>query len=363
MAEDDLENVGLNETSTVHKASFKTTIPAEKFLQGTDQSNSALAKTNKNWVVIKVGDTRDLVAALHSNSVETIVTSPPYYGHRDYGVDGQIGREPTPQAYIDNMVSVLCECRRVLRPDGTLWLNLGDAYAKRGGGQHKPKDLIGLPWAVAVALRDDGWYLRSEIIWEKPNAIPESVRDRPANCHEKIFLFGKSERYFFDAEAVKVPAKNAGKTLSLGPKSLSKGQAIGAGIAPSGNGLAATYTVKATKNLRNVWANDEDKYAELCRSNAANDNHMTDVWHISTKKFRGAHFATFPPDLVERCIKAGAPVGGTVFDPFGGAGTTALVANRLGRNAILFEINPDYARMAYERLIDSGIDKDTISVW
>lgn len=306
-------------------------------------------------------DALRLLGNMPSQSVNCIVTSPPYFGLRDYGVPGQIGLEETPQAYVAKLVDLFREARRVLRDDGTLWLNLGDSFVgatseyAEGGSAGKNscaskktlsglpnenrgarnrylyeqglpmKSLIGIPWRVAFGLQDDGWILRSDIIWAKPNPMPESVTDRPTKSHEYIFLFAKSQRYWYDADAIKEPAVNNGKIVSLGEKSFSKGQARGAGVMPSGNGNADTYTVPPDRNKR-------------------------DVWTVTTKPFSGAHFATFPPDLIEPMILAGCPVGGVVYDPFMGAGTTALVARDNGRNYIGSELNPAYVDIARERL-------------
>ena len=303
------------------------------------------------------GDCLATLRGLPDGIAQTCVTSPPYYGLRDYGHAGQIGLEESPDAYVARLVEVFREVRRALRDDGTLWLNLGDSYhnlrTHMGGGAPtntvhrgtardgtecfgrvnrskrfdgiKDKDLFGIPWMVAFALRADGWYLRSAIVWHKPNPMPESVRDRPTSAHEHVFLLSKSARYFYDAAAIAEDAIHAGQEVTLGEKSLSRGQASGAGVKASGNGLAASVTVGATRNSRNVWT-------------------------IATQPYSGAHFATMPPALAERCIKAGSRPGDTVLDPFGGAGTTGLVADRLGRDAILCELNPEYARIARERI-------------
>jgi DNA modification methylase len=243
--------------------------------------------------------------------------------------------------------------RDVLADDGTLWLNLGDSYGQnwRGGGVStasqkqisnrgtpafmatekpsypgvKPKDLIGIPWRVAFALQADGWYLRQDIIWHKPNPMPESVRDRCTKAHEYIFLMSKSERYFFDSEAMKEPATHAGKRVTLGEKSFSKGQANGAGVAASGNGLADFYDVPATRNRRSVWT-------------------------VATKPYRGAHFATFSPDLIEPCILAGSRPDDIVLDPFMGSGTTAQVAIQHGRQYLGCELNPEYKALQDVRI-------------
>ena len=278
------------------------------------------------------------LAELPAASVHCCVTSPPYFGLRDYGCDGQIGLEATPDEYVCGLVAVFLEVRRVLRNDGTLWLNIGDSYCAPGGGfkpdapsnsGFKPKDLIGIPWMLAFALRADGWFLRQDIIWSKPNPTPESVTDRCTKAHEYLFLLSKSARYYFDADAIAEQSTYAGKIVVLGDKSLSRGQATGNNVKASGNGLADSVVVSETRNKR-------------------------DVWTIATQPYPEAHFATFPPALVEPCILAGCPVGGTVLDPFAGAGTTGLVADRLGRNAILIELNPEYAAMAHRRIVNDA---------
>jgi DNA modification methylase len=303
------------------------------------------------------GDCLEGLRTLPDASVHCCVTSPPYWGLRDYGHDGQIGLEATPEAYVARMVEVFREVRRVLRDDGTLWLNLGDSYAassgkksnrpqrafngqgwvgERGGyasanaanldatidyGDCKPKDLVGIPWRVAFALQADGWWLRQDIIWHKPNPMPESVRDRCTKAHEYVFLLTKSQRYYYDAQAVSEPAAYAGAQTNDFSAS-----AVGLRIKPSGNAVPGTiYTVKPTRNRRSVWT-------------------------ITTKPYRGAHFAVMPPDLVEPCIKAGCPEGGTVLDPFAGSGTTLAVAAQLGRSGIGCELNPEYIELAEQRI-------------
>ncbi len=301
-------------------------------------------------VRILFGDCVESLRGLDAQSIQTCVTSPPYFGLRDYGVDGQIGLEQTPDEYVAKLVAVFREVRRVLKDDGTLWLNLGDSYAAnrsyqvgstKGGAKHspaqdalgastvpeglKPKDLIGIPWRVAFALQSDGWYLRQDIIWHKPNPMPESVRDRCTKAHEYIFLLSKSERYFFDSEAMREPsagwpiggAKTRGKT--------GYATASGAGKSPQRDSNGGLGGDGQTRNRRSVWT-------------------------VATKPFKGAHFATFPPDLIEPCILAGSKPGDVVLDPFGGAGTTGLVARKHGRNAVLCELNPEYANLAEERL-------------
>jgi site-specific DNA-methyltransferase (adenine-specific) len=307
------------------------------------------------------GDCIEQMRTLPDQCVNTCVTSPPYFGLRDYGHDGQIGLEATPDAFVAKMVDVFREVRRVLRDDGTVWLNLGDSYAAARGGTHQPaetlaggkggkmddgatvnrgresgynptrnagaiglkhKDLIGIPWRVAFALQADGWYLRQDIIWHKPNPMPESVTDRCTKAHEYIFLLSKSERYYFDSEAMQEPASTSGSVQSFA-RPCRSARAFGK---PSGSELHADRThTSDTRNRRSVWT-------------------------VTTKPYKGAHFATFPPDLIRPCILAGCQIGGTVLDPFGGSGTTAQVAIEEGREAILCELNADYIKLAHERL-------------
>lgn len=276
-------------------------------------------------------------------SVHCCVTSPPYFGLRDYGHDGQIGLEPTPDEFVAALVAVFREVRRVLRDDGTLWLNLGDSYAGYHGNKNaayvdapsnkggdfenqrsstvgssglKQKDLIGIPWRVAFALQDAGFYLRQDIIWHKPNPMPESVRDRCTKAHEYLFLLSKSPRYYFDSEAIKEPevcGRKRGPALHPDSKST------------NGNSGLSRRESDGKRNRRSVWS-------------------------VATRPYKGAHFATFPPDLIEPCILAGSPEGGVVLDPFGGSGTTAGVAVKHGRNAILCELNPEYAELIPSRI-------------
>lgn len=310
--------------------------------------------------MILQGDCVERLKELQSQSVQCCVTSPPYWGLRDYGVDGQLGLESTPEEYVANMVEVFRKVKRVLRDDGTLWLNLGDSYAanaktgdKRFGNPEfnvnrpsreltktpartissglKPKDLVGIPWMVAFALRADGWYLRSDIIWNKPNCMPESVTDRPTKAHEYIFLLSKSEKYYYDYEAIKEDAmqEHAGRykyKFGTGDKGAEQRRISGTAI-----GEREFYP---KRNRRTVWT-------------------------VSLKSFKGAHFATYPPDLIEPCVLAGCPEGGIVLDPFFGAGTTGLVARRNKRNYVGIELNPEYAELAEKRILDEcGIDQD-----
>lgn len=305
---------------------------------------------------IHIGDCLETLRGLPDQSVNCCVTSPPYFGLRDYDVDGQIGLEDTPDAYVAKLVEVFREVRRVLRDDGTLWLNLGDSYAQQGGrGEQgsssarkgranveaqqkrasmrppaglKPKDLIGVPWMVAFALRADAWYLRQDIIWSKPNPMPESVKDRCTKAHEYLFLLSKGPRYYFDATAIAEPSIHAGRVVAYdgGQKNLEA-----AADPKMRTRIARDTEVKDTRNRRSVWT-------------------------VSTKPFAGAHFATFPPDLIEPCILAGCPRGGTVLDPFGGSGTTAGVAVKHGRRAILCELNPKYVGMIRGRVLSIAGD-------
>lgn len=273
-------------------------------------------------IKVLVGDCRQSLLTIPDASIHTCVTSPPYFGLRDYGVPSQIGLEQTPQAFVDELVTVFREVRRVLRDDGTVWLNLGDSY---GPG----KQLLGIPWRVALALRDDGWLLRQDIIWHKPNPMPESVRDRCTKAHEYIFLLAKSERYYFDSEAIAEPSLWFGKDKRSGQGNI-RYQGKRTEGDPSKNGQQSFVTVKEKRNKRSVWT-------------------------ITTKAFKGAHFATFPSDLIEPCVLAGSPVGGTVLDPFAGSGTTGLVAGTHSRSAILCELNPEYAEMTCQRLRGAGL--------
>lgn len=364
-----------------------------------------------------IGDCREKLRELPDASVHCCVTSPPYYGLRDYGtadwqggddscdhkngtahqqqgatsvrqgrsnteaqrnenfrdtcgkcgatrIDRQLGLEPTSDEYVAGMVEVFREVRRVLRDDGTLWLNIGDSYAGGGGFSPdspsnqagskqtthkgsirgtirpgngiKPKDLIGIPWMLAFALRADGWYLRQEIIWAKPNPMPESVRDRCTKAHEQIFLLSKSSRYYFDAEAIAEPGAD------ILPNGRPAPRARYGGLLPSeakGGMHRSDASATQTGVPRVVEAHIRNKRS---------------VWTVATQPFSEAHFATYPPALIEPCILAGCPVGGTVLDPFAGAGTTGLVADRLNRNAILIELNPKYAALAERRMTDDA---------
>ena len=302
-------------------------------------------------VRILIGDALTRLRDLPNESVHCCVTSPPYWGLRDYGVEGQIGLEPSQEAYVARIVAVFAEVRRVLRPDGTCWVNLGDSYNAAGRVGHgtrigykqgtsrasacgedsprpsavglKPKDLVGIPWRVAFALQADGWWLRSDIIWHKPNPMPESVTDRPTKSHEYVFLITKNDRYAYDSDAIREPDSGTDH-----PRFVLDGPSL----EPSG-GLKSPHRGIRTAEGRN-----------------GQGRNARSVWTIAPQPFPGSHFATMPPALAERCIKAGCPSGGTVLDPFGGAGTTGLVADRLQRNAVLIELSPVYAEMARARI-------------
>jgi len=292
------------------------------------------------------GDCLKSLRELPNNFIDCCVTSPPYYGLRDYGDDGQIGLEQTPEMFVEKLVEVFREVKRVLKDDGTLWLNLGDTYngTKKWNTEvnknpsavsdrfekkiwlgAKQKDLIGIPWMVAFALRSDGWYLRQDIIWHKPNPMPDGVTDRCTKAHEYIFLLSKSKHYYFDNLSIQEKAT----TVKNNPRQFGASEQKG------------------------TMRNDEGRIFE--------DNgfrNKRSVWTVTTKPFSGAHFATFPEDLIVDCIKAGCPENGVVLDPFGGAGTTALVARKLNRNYVLCELNQEYIDIAKKRLNDElGIFK------
>jgi site-specific DNA-methyltransferase (adenine-specific) len=261
------------------------------------------------------GDALTVLRRLESQSVRCVITSPPYWGLRTYGIDEQIGLEDTITQFLNKLVSVFAEAKRVLTDDGTLWLNIGDGYTSGNRGYRapdkknparamsvrpdtpeglKPKDLIGVPWRLAFALQNDGWYLRNDIVWHKPNAMPESVKDRPARSHEYIFMFTKSEKYFYDWQASREPADHGG-----------------------------------LRNRRSVWP-------------------------VNTKPFSGAHFATFPTDLIRPCVQVSSQPGDFVLDPFFGSGTVGVACQEEDRRYIGIELNPDYVALAARRLQESG---------
>jgi len=315
---------------------------------------------------VLIGDNRDTMQEIPDETVQTVVTSPPYYGLRDYGVDGQIGLEETPEEYVQALVDVFREVRRVLRDDGTVWLNLGDSYNAAGRNGHgtrvgykqstnrasaigddhsrandsslKEKDLIGIPWRVAFALQSDGWYLRQDIIWQKPNSMPESVTDRCTKAHEYLFLLTKNARYFYDAEAVKEPAI-CGHNGSSFVSEYDIATKRRLGQAPRPSQKKGSFGGKWTK----MDGNDSFRAVVDTRNRRS-------VWTVATQPYSGAHFATFPPKLIEPCILAGSKLGDVVFDPFGGSGTTAAVAIEHGRKAILCELSPAYAELIPDRI-------------
>lgn len=311
------------------------------------------------------GDVRQILPILPDESFDCCVTSPPYWGLRDYGVAGQIGLEPTMQEYLDTMVGVFREIRRVLKSDGTFWLNIGDSYAANRGGTTPPaetmaggknghgdeyskrgrkdgynpsrdpkghglkhKDLCMIPNRLAILLQEDGWYVRSEIIWHKPNPMPESVRDRPTSAHEKVWLLTKNDKYFYDSYSISEPVSQSSIDR------LSQNIELQEGSSRANGGAKINGNMKAVGSLE--------------RRNCRN------VWSITTKPFKGAHFATMPVELAERCIKAGCPEGGMVLDPFGGAGTTGMAAKSLNRNATLIELNTDYIDIMSDRIYQSS---------
>lgn len=349
-------------------------------------------------VTVLKGDCRELLDTMPKASVQCCVTSPPYFGLRDYGVAGQIGHESTPDEYIAEMVAVFRKVRRVLRDDGTLWLNLGDSYAgswgnyggqNRGkpGGQRKktsgsrahqksydemenwrpptsnkieglkPKDLIMIPARVALALQADGWWLRSDIIWHKPNPMPESVTDRPTCAHEHVFLLTKSSRYFYDAGAIQEQLAESSIARLAQDVSAQSGSLRANGGAKMNGPMKAVSRVDKQSGHSRRHAGFNDRWDAIAKSKQqANGANARNVWTIATAPFSEAHFATFPPALAERCIKAGTRFQDMVLDPFGGAGTTGLVADRLQRDAILIELNPIYARLARKRIAtDRGL--------
>jgi DNA modification methylase len=341
-------------------------------------------------VRILVGDCRARLAELPDASVHCCVTSPPYFGLRDYGVDGQMGLEPTPDEFVAGMVEVFREVRRVLRDDGTLWLNIGDSFAGSWGSQGhretpavvsrssiknhpkrqsntgtirqaglKPKDLIGIPWMLAFALRADGWYLRSDIIWAKPNGMPESVQDRPTRSHEMVFLLSKSPRYYYDAERLRTPPAPSSETrLAQNVEAQAGSDRANGGAKTNGPMKAVRRSDKQRGHTRRHDGFDRWDAMERAEQLAGGAN-LKSVWWLAPAQFRDSHFATMPESLAEICVLGGCPAGGTVLDPFGGAGTTGLVADRLGRQAMLIELNPDYAEIARKRLAgDAGMFAD-----
>ena len=266
----------------------------------------------------------EVLKSLPQGSANMCVTSPPYFGLRNYGEANQIGTEETPEEYIGRLTKVFDEVYRVLIDDGTLWLNIGDTYANKHCGLAKQKDLIGIPWMLAFALRERGWYLRSDIIWHKINALPEAVKDRPAKCYEHIFLLAKSPKYYFDYKAIQEPLKEVSKARYK-------------------RGRSANSKYVGQQSITQVRENFSDFDQEFRRKR--------DVWEVATNTYKmDEHFAMFPERLIEPCILAGSKEGGVVLDPFFGSGTTGAAAKRLGRSYIGIDINPRYIEKAKERI-------------
>ncbi len=333
------------------------------------------------------GDCRDVLRKLPDASVHCCVTSPPYYGLRDYGVDGQIGLEATLAGYIKEMVSVFGEIRRVLRDDATVWLNLGDTYVndtKWGGstsGKHvrklhgdtgigrrrqnagmKPKDLMMVPARVALALQDDGWWLRSNIVWAKPNGMPGSQKNRPTSSHEAVFLVTKSASYWSDFDAIKTPPRESTLVRLAQDVQAQVGSHRANGGAKKNGPMKAVSGGKQRGHSRR-HAGFNDRWDVMKKSEQqSRPAMMRDVWFVPTGGYSGGgHFAVMPEEIARRCILAGCPVGGLVLDPFGGSGTVGLVADRLQRNAILIELNPAYAAMARARVArDAGLFAEVV---
>tara|TARA_R100000781_G_scaffold99714_1_gene63297 strand:+ start:934 stop:1920 length:987 start_codon:yes stop_codon:yes gene_type:complete len=312
------------------------------------------------------GSCLDRLKGLEDQSINTCITSPPYWGLRNYQEEEQLGLEETPEEFVENLVNVFREVKRVLRDDGTVWLNLGDSYSNQRSGEGadtmknlnvnthgyknptekqektnknfnqrlnygnlKQKNLVGIPWRVAFALQADGWYLRQDIIWHKPNPMPESVTDRCTKAHEYIFLLSKQAKYYYDNEAIKEDC-----------------------VGKDERKWSDTYD-----NVGSVVQGDTNadiKRTKRYSKDGSFKRNKRSVWTVTTKPFKGAHFATFPMDLIEPCVLAGCPEGGTVLDPFGGSGTTAVVANSHNRDAILIELNEEYIEIAKERIAPDG---------
>lgn len=280
---------------------------------------------------VLTGDSLAVLKTLPENSVHCCVTSPPYYALRDYEAEGQIGQENTSEEYIERLAAVFHELHRVLRPDGVLWLNISDTYSRHIRQGAKAKDLLGIPWRLALALRADGWYLRSDVIWEKNNAMPESVTDRCTRSHEHIFQFAKTKRYFFDAAAIAEP---------IAPATLQRMK----------HGRSGSHKYAEHVPGQPVQKINRIREAGVPEAELPTHRNKRDVWHINTSCYSGAHFAVFPPKLAETCILAGCPKGGVVLDPFFGSGTTGLAAKRIGRHYIGIDLNPEFCRLAEERI-------------
>ena len=327
------------------------------------------------------GDSLGVLKTLEENTIDCCVTSPPYYALRDYGVDGQIGLEETPEKYIERLTEVFKEVHRVLKPNGTMWLNIGDSYAgncsvtstgRCGMGKPreridhrvfdgiKPKDLIGIPWMLAFSLRNAGWYLRQDIIWHKPNPMPESVTDRCTKSHEYIFLLSKSQKYYFDHETIQEPCTDQNRTNF---QSGSRSNGINKDRNDNDWGERSKNWKPKTKNCQYDGCRPNSMH--IRRELGLSDEVYTvrnkrDVWSINVKPCKEAHFATYPPELVSTCILAGCPEGGIVLDPFMGSGTTGIVANKLGRHYVGIELNPQYVEMAKRRI---GLEESQLKLF
>ena len=321
----------------------------------------------KNGITLYLGSCLDILPTLPEKSVHCCVTSPPYFGLRDYGHDDQIGLEPTPNEYVAKLVAVFREVKRVLRDDGTLWLNLGDSYSSGGRSSRdtdaklgargmnvrpddgaKPKDLLGIPWRVAFALQADGWYLRQDIIWAKPNPMPESVTDRCTKSHEYIFLLSKSAKYFYDHEAIKEKCVKGAAGSEFHTGKTGEHQLGRASSKPRTSGNKNHKYVKAYEDSETQEHRTKAGLMKIADTPWETRNRRS-VWTVATKPYKGAHFATFPPELIKPCILAGCPQFGTVLDPFGGSGTTGRVAVQHRRNAILIELNTEYVILQRQR--------------
>lgn len=292
------------------------------------------------------GDCREILKKIPSESVNCCVTSPPYYGLRDYGSEQQIGREDSPEEYIEKLADVFDEVKRVLCEDGTLWIVIGDTYATSAHhGALPPKNLLGIPWKLAFKLQDRGWYLRQDIIWAKSNPMPESVKDRCTKSHEYIFLLSKSPHYYYDAETISEPiADSSIKRYAQDIASQKGSYAYG----KNGNMKAVLprYGGKKYTNNPDVFYRTKSGSAYKFRPK----RNKRDVWSVATKPYKGAHYAVFPENLVEPCVMAGCPAGGTVLDPFCGASTVGVVCARFDREYIGIDVNAEYIRISKERL-------------
>ncbi len=310
-------------------------------------------------VTILTGDCRELLATLPAESVNCVVTSPPYWRQRDYGVAGQIGLEQTPEQYIAEMTNIFSEVRRILRPEGTCWINIGDKWASGGnGGGYKDKDLVGIPFMLAFAMRADGWFWRQCNVWAKPNGMPESVSDRSTISHEYVLQFSKQNDYWYDPDAVRLPPtpESIGRLERAMRNRLDQPEAgtlvfNGSGYAPPGQSPHASARADKQRGHSRRHAGFNERWDALPKQEQeASGASLRSVWWIAPANFQEGHFAVMPDALATTCILAGCPSGGTVLDPFGGAGTTGLVADRLQRSAVLIELNPAYAEMARRRI-------------